>query len=150
MVGSFCISSHSKKFHYLLASHYDLGAHTDIYVYSGDRIFRYCWSHPTVRPFGNPLPLQCSDCGILTPWSLIKSEHTKSVVVLHCKGCRRRLEYKKGQLMMLGDGQWTKDEGVKGRWYGQWMTGKPDDAPPTYNQEAAKRAEAKKGKRVTT
>jgi len=74
-----------------------LGVHSDLFCIqvgweenkrSGQRqkllkALRYIWSHPVIKPFGTPAPVQCPRCRGLRTW---KTEcHTRDSVVLRCK-----------------------------------------------------------------
>jgi len=47
-----------------------LGKHSGIIHFTPHCITRYIWAHKDYQPWGQRLPLQCSQCGILNPWTI--------------------------------------------------------------------------------
>lgn len=83
---------HHKQPLTVLRDHVAVGLHTDICTIKLDgQITRFFWSHPAIKPFGNPLPLQCQKCWSVNPWihddSKIENGEL-SHVSIHCKVCK--------------------------------------------------------------
>ncbi|KAJ7810478.1 hypothetical protein B0H13DRAFT_1927324 [Mycena leptocephala] len=119
---AFCLTSHAKKFSHILATHYELGIHTDVIAYFGDgTVYRYSWSHPANRPYGHPVRQQCSDCSALSSWKV--KVYTSSSVTLRCAGCEKTRVFQapKG-FMRIDNKPWDgRDRSVQGVWYGEWL-----------------------------
>jgi hypothetical protein len=45
-----------------------LGRHTGIVHLAHDHAAKYSWAHRDYQPWGQVLPLQCVQCGVLDPW----------------------------------------------------------------------------------
>ncbi|KAJ7607035.1 hypothetical protein DFH06DRAFT_1347701 [Mycena polygramma] len=127
-VMSFFIQGHVKKFPQILASHYELGIHTDVIVYfQNASVYRYAWTHPHLRPYGHPAPHQCPQCKALASFEV--RTHTASEVALACKACDDNgcptpwtALFPCGTLKRIDDKPWKKNErAVEGVWYGQWL-----------------------------
>ncbi|KAJ6504312.1 hypothetical protein C8R47DRAFT_1067236 [Mycena vitilis] len=127
-VMSFFVQGHVKKFHQILASHYELGIHTDVIVYfQNASVYRYAWTHPHLRPYGHPAPHQCPQCKALSSFEV--RTHTATEIALACKacddnGCPTPWEavFRCGSLKRIDDKPWKKNErAVEGIWYGQWL-----------------------------
>ncbi|KAJ7490889.1 hypothetical protein FB451DRAFT_1389644 [Mycena latifolia] len=120
-----CITRHAKKFAQILHTHYELGIHSNVIVYlpTPRRIYRFCWTHPMVRPYSHPVRPQCAKCHHLKPFRIDAPRHTADRLVLVCKGCKHEEVYDRGNLAILG-GVWDKKfKGVEGVWYGEWQEG---------------------------
>ena len=48
-----------------------LGKHTSIVHFKPHCVMQYVWAHKDYQPWGHTLPLQCPQCGILNPWTLV-------------------------------------------------------------------------------
>ncbi|KAG2742625.1 hypothetical protein P692DRAFT_20749050 [Suillus brevipes Sb2] len=77
----------------MLGQSYKLGRHSDVLLLlkhdtNSVRVFKYCWTHSLLRPWGNFLPLQCPDCGLVDAWT--SANHQKEYS-FECKGenCRK-------------------------------------------------------------
>ncbi|KAJ7180567.1 hypothetical protein C8R46DRAFT_1210905 [Mycena filopes] len=125
---NFFLTAHAKKFHHVLATHYELGIHTNIIMYfTTGEIFRYCWTHPLVRPYGHPVPHQCPRCYALAHFKLAK--YTEYNVSLACTACEVNdaqtlvLKFKVDKDLQRIDGKkWEGGERhVQGVWYGKWL-----------------------------
>ncbi|KAJ7025277.1 hypothetical protein C8F04DRAFT_1269404 [Mycena alexandri] len=127
----FLVTGHAKKFHHILATHYELGMHTDVVMYFPTReIHRYCWTHPIHRPYGHRPPLQCRACHALSCFEL--SVYTEREIVLKCAACKENgvkkpleVAFEAPQHLQRIDGKkWVggkKDNALEGVWYGQWL-----------------------------
>ncbi|KAG1837482.1 hypothetical protein F4604DRAFT_1692200 [Suillus subluteus] len=79
-----------------LGQSYMLGRHSDVFllVKSSNSlgVFKYSWTHSQLRPWGDFLPLQCSECGLVDAWS--SANHAK-IYVFECKGvgCRKSFTF---------------------------------------------------------
>ncbi|KAF8347333.1 hypothetical protein F5887DRAFT_957912 [Amanita rubescens] len=109
----------------MLLNHQVLGSHSDVYVlYHSGSAERLTWSHPGHRPFGFPLPIQCTGCKALKsfiPKPQVNQEKTDfSLIRLVCntKDCTNVLEYPKppglhrvmkGELLRSPVGEWYRE-----------------------------------------
>ncbi|KAJ6448240.1 hypothetical protein C8R47DRAFT_1231120 [Mycena vitilis] len=131
-VMSFFIQGHVKKFPQILASHYELGIHTDVIVYfQNASVYRYAWTHPHLRPYGHPAPHQCPQCKALASFEV--RTHTASEVVLACKACDDNAcddngyptpwtaVFPCGALKRIDNKLWKNERAVEGVCYGQWL-----------------------------
>ena len=77
---------------------------------------RYFWSHPGLKPFGQPLPTQCPDCLGLRTWGVLKKTADKIILKCKAKECSTRLEFTlpSGASYVLGGF-------VEGERHGQWL-----------------------------
>jgi hypothetical protein len=106
----------------MLLNHQVLGSHSDVYfLYDSGGVERITWSHPGIRPFGSPLPIQCR-CKALksfNPTAEMNSTQTDiQLVRLKCKNplCSAVLEYVKPTgLRRVMKGKWARSE--VGDWY---------------------------------
>ncbi|KAJ7271368.1 hypothetical protein B0H12DRAFT_1067212 [Mycena haematopus] len=136
VVHSFFIAQHGKGLPRILASHYELGIHSDVLVYfrNGD-VFRYAWHHPARHPYGQAVPHQCPDCFGLQSYKVRAKTYTHTEVTLYCpiQGCQGSKTYSVGQLERVEEGGWSAhDYGVRGIWYGEWVmfkNGRPPQPP---------------------
>ncbi|KAG1817892.1 hypothetical protein EV424DRAFT_1540247 [Suillus variegatus] len=88
-----CVSI-QQAFPDMLGQSYKLGCHSDIFLFlkkhdiNSVDVFRYCWTHSHLRPWGNFLPLQCPDCGLVDAWTSVNHNQEYS---FECKGenCRK-------------------------------------------------------------
>jgi hypothetical protein len=131
------VKGNAKKLKHVLAAHYDLGIYSDVIVYfPGDRVYRYCWTHPVRRPYGHPIGPQCSrpQCRAFEGFQIRPGGHTVNEIVLTCKTCKKATgTYERGNLRLL-DGKWEKNSRrVEGFWYGEWLTGDKKDQAPDFD-----------------
>ncbi|KAJ7044208.1 hypothetical protein C8F04DRAFT_1071996 [Mycena alexandri] len=113
----FFITGHAKKFHHILATHYELGMHTDIIMYFPTReIYRYAGHTRSTRPHGHRPPPQCPMCFTLTPFD----------VELHTE-----------KQIRIDEKPWVggkKAKMVQGVWYGEWLcTTRTGNGLPVYH-----------------
>lgn len=54
-----------------------LGRHTGIIHFAHHTITKYLWAHRDYQPWGQTLPLQCPQCGVLDPWVSVFVKHTQ-------------------------------------------------------------------------
>jgi hypothetical protein len=102
----------------------ELGAHSNLLCFESKKdhssvtttTSRYIWSHPGLKPFGNPLPIQCPNCKGLRTWDVLKK--TADNIYLKCKGieCPQRLDFSRAPALNFVLGKYVDD----GR-YGQWL-----------------------------
>ena len=110
----------------LLATSIFLGRHTSVITLTRPRARHdqeflapleqkeYVWCHPTIRPFGAELPLQCPACGTL---GSLRCRGTDDLVRVRCctKNCPFTQEYSRPQglrLIKSGEGgQWFERAG---------------------------------------
>jgi len=100
-----------------------LGAHSDLLCLESKKegcsititTTRYAWSHPGLKPFGNPLPIQCPDCNGLRTWGVLKK--TADEIHLRCKadGCSNRLYFSRPRVVGFVLGKYV-DDGRHGQW----------------------------------
>lgn len=74
-----------KSIHHILRDNQTLGAHTNIVEIRKNTITTFKWTHPGVRPMGEPITKQCQACMRLRTKSPIVSNSLK--VQLRCSGC---------------------------------------------------------------
>jgi hypothetical protein len=101
----------------------ELGAHSDLLCFESKKdrssatttTTRYIWSHPGLKPFGNPLPIQCPDCKGLRTWDILKK--TADNIYLKCKGlnCSQRLDFSRAPALNFVRGKYM-DDGQHGQW----------------------------------
>ncbi|KAJ7043793.1 hypothetical protein C8F04DRAFT_1070426 [Mycena alexandri] len=140
----FFITGHAKKFQHILATHYELGMHTDIIMYFPTReIYRYCWTHPIHRPHGHRPPPQCPMCLTLTPFDV--ELHTEKQIVLKCSACQKNGIAAPRQFTFdaplkfqrIDEKPWVggkKAKMVQGVWYGEWLcTTRTGNGLPVYH-----------------
>lgn len=116
-------SRSSQNIRGLLKRHPGLGAHTNIITFSPDgATTKYTWSHPTLRPYGQELPIQCKQCMCLTSFKLLIPKHTKGnrhsqpiVLVCQYELCKKELIFHKPKGYKLATSAAEKDE--RGEWY---------------------------------
>ncbi|KAG1736823.1 hypothetical protein EDD22DRAFT_852207 [Suillus occidentalis] len=77
----------------MLGQSYKLSRHSDIFLLlkhgiNSVGVFKYCWTHSLLCPWGNFLPLQCPDCGLVDAWT---SANYQKEYSFECKGenCRK-------------------------------------------------------------
>lgn len=107
----------------MLLNHQTLGSHSDIYLlYHSGAAERLTWSQPGLRPFGNPLPIQCTGCMALksyAPKAKANEDNTDfGLIKLTCKSkeCKKVLEYSKPEgLRRVIKGEFMR--GQVGEWY---------------------------------
>jgi len=98
-----------------------LGPHSDLLCFEFKKdhrsvtTSRYIWSHPGLKPFGNPLPIQCPDCKGLRTWTVLKK--TADNIYLKCKGidCSRSLDFSRAPALNFVLGKYV-DDGLHGQW----------------------------------
>ncbi|KAF7378230.1 hypothetical protein MSAN_00247900 [Mycena sanguinolenta] len=142
-VHAFFIARYGKSFARILASHCELGIHTDILMYFEDGdVFRYSWHHSGRHPFGQSVPHQCPKCFVVS--SLRVSLDEESRVVLRCpvKTCDYVKTIDKAvQQIRVEEEPWKKkDTSVRGAWYGDWVSfknGRGFKAPTFGDKEVA-------------
>ncbi|KAJ7024750.1 hypothetical protein C8F04DRAFT_1130934, partial [Mycena alexandri] len=122
-----------QDFHHILATHYELGMHTDIIMYFPTReIYRYCWTHPIHRPHGHRPPPQCPMCFTLTPFDV--ELHTEKQIVLKCTAFTFDAPPK---FQRIDEKPWVggkKAKMVQGVWYGEWLcTTRTGNGLPVYH-----------------
>jgi hypothetical protein len=108
-----------------------LGAHSDILCFESRKDHssvttttgRYIWSHPGLKPFGNPLPMQCPDCKGLRTWEVLKK--TADNIYLKCRGikCPQRLEFSRAPALKFVLGRYV-DDGRHGQWLKETLNSK--------------------------
>jgi hypothetical protein len=104
----------------ILTSHQVLGSHTDVFFFfQNGEVSRVTWSHPGIRPFGTPLPIQCT-CKSLKPWSphvtLNRAQNDLLSMCLVCKYCGYSVQHlKPANLRRVGSGKMEKSDA--GVWY---------------------------------
>lgn len=110
-----------------LRDHSSVGAHTDIFMIEPDgAITRFFWSHPTFKPFGNPMPVQCKKCFSLQPWTLEMFTIQKGElahVSIRCKSCKDRLSFARtsvGKITRVGQ-RGQHDGTERGEWFYQMV-----------------------------
>ncbi|KAF8157346.1 hypothetical protein K438DRAFT_341201 [Mycena galopus ATCC 62051] len=146
-VRAFFIGGYGKKFSHILATHYELGIHTDVVVYFHDgNTFRYTWHHPKLHPYEQPLRVQCSNCFTLEMHDI--ADYSEDKVVLRCR-CKHMLVYLNARggrpLLHIEDGPWKKtDTSVAGAWYGQWavMQSECPNDPPSFPYPAVRKTDS--------
>lgn len=81
----------------MLGQSYKLGRHSDVFLLMPDNIgslavTKYSWTHSTLRPWGQYLPIQCPQCGWTNTW---RSVMMHKDYVFECKNdaCRRRYAF---------------------------------------------------------
>lgn len=118
---------HSRKLFTVLGDHQAAGIHSDIVVFYNDqRIVRYAWAHPALRPFGNPTPLQCKNCMSIKPYAKPivtkapgRKEPTK--VQLRCKVCGQELPPYNKPETLLRCRKGAPDRSERGEWYSELL-----------------------------
>ncbi len=100
-----------------------LGAHSDLICFESKKkdssvkttTSRYVWSHPGLKPFGNPLPIQCPACGGLWTWGVVKK--TADNINLKCKSdtCSKQLAFRQDPALDFVLGKYV-DDGRHGQW----------------------------------
>ncbi|KAG1818403.1 hypothetical protein EV424DRAFT_1347668 [Suillus variegatus] len=88
----------------MLGQSYKLGCHSDVFLLLKHNInsvdvFRYYWTHSHLRPWGNFLPLQCPDCGLVDSWN--SANHQKEYS-FECQ--TRSHDPRRGHMTMLVSG----------------------------------------------
>ncbi|KAJ6581595.1 hypothetical protein B0H19DRAFT_1061129 [Mycena capillaripes] len=140
MVMSFTITHHAKSFSRVLASHCELGIHTDIILYFKDGgVYCYTWHHPALHPYRHPVPHQCPKCFAIASFHVV--DHTVSGVKMQCKQCFNNLGdaedgwteiYPNGRehpMCRIESRAWKANKRVvEGAWYGEWSI-HPENAP---------------------
>jgi len=101
--------------------HQLLGAHTDVicFEYSREKrstmVTKYVWSHSGLRPYGQILETQCSNCKGLRTW-VQKGPVHEGQVSLKCKGAKCTAER---EFSMLADVAFIRNgnrEDERGTW----------------------------------
>lgn len=81
----------------MLGQSYKLGRHSDVFLIlrkddiSLD-ITKFVWTHSSLRPWGQYLPVQCPQCGWTNAWA---SVHQNKLYAFECKNdqCKKRYEF---------------------------------------------------------
>jgi hypothetical protein len=112
----------------------ELGAHSDLLCFESKKdrssamttTTRHVWSHPGLKPFGNPLPIQCPACKGLRTWDILTADN----IYLKCKGlnCSQRLDFDRAPALNFVLGKYMDD----GR-HGQWLKEILDSETTTIN-----------------
>ncbi|KAG1840441.1 hypothetical protein F4604DRAFT_1690778 [Suillus subluteus] len=69
----------------MLGQSYKLGRDLDIFLLSKHDhksidVFKYCWTHTQLRPWGNFLLLQCPECGLVYAWNSANRQKISSIL----------------------------------------------------------------------
>ncbi|KAI0735634.1 hypothetical protein C8Q76DRAFT_690230 [Earliella scabrosa] len=75
-------------------------------------VTQYLWSHPTIRPWGSALPLQCPTCGGLSSFKCTQGPGGATVSTCLVPGCMYKRTYEKPATVNF----------LKGGEGGRWMT----------------------------
>ncbi|KAJ6479661.1 hypothetical protein C8R45DRAFT_933465 [Mycena sanguinolenta] len=146
LVHGFFVACHRKGLPRILASHYELGIHSNILIYFHDGdIYCYKWHHPARHPYGHPIPHQCSQCLGLRPYKVRAQSYTETEVTLYCPICKATATFPVNQLERVEDGAWdAHDHSVRGVWYGEWLVFKNGRPPgPPFEGRARPKWDAK-------
>ncbi|KAJ6505577.1 hypothetical protein C8R45DRAFT_923841 [Mycena sanguinolenta] len=134
LVHGIFVAWHGKGLPRMLASHYELGIHTDVLIYFQDGdVYGYKWHHPARHPYGHAIPHQCSECLGLQPYKVRAQSYTETEVTLYCPLCKATKTFPVHGLEHVEDGAWNAhDHDVHGVWYGEWLVlknGRPSGPP---------------------
>ena len=79
------------------------------------QVLKYVWTHRTIRPWGEFLPVQCERCYCTCSWVSVFSPD--SSCLFSCLHCSKKFKFKRP-----GNIKWLGDEVAGGR----WMVAAPD------------------------
>jgi hypothetical protein len=108
-----------------------LGPHTDLFCFDSKTkdgsiiatTTRYLWSHPGVKPFGHPLPIQCSVCQGLRTWKVVTKTKDKIVLMCRANNCSNKLEHDRPPAAEFVGGKYV-DDGRHGQWLKEILVSK--------------------------
>jgi hypothetical protein len=94
-----------------------LGLHSDLLCFNSKKdgfttavtTTRYFWSHPGVKPFGNPLPIQCPACRGVQTWEVVTKSKDKIVLKCRANNCFNKLELSRPPATEFVGGKYMDD-----------------------------------------
>jgi hypothetical protein len=83
--------------------------------HKGLQATEYFFAHEKLRPWGEALPIACSECFCPRPWSKPVKEKTNIIFFCHYKGCRNKIHFPARQGVQaygrsVGKGKWMSVE----------------------------------------
>lgn len=104
-----------KTLKHLLRDNQILGAHTDVVQYQADSYTTFRWTHPILRPMGEPMVPQCPTCHRIRIFNILKT--TPAFITLKCSfpSCDFRCSYYLPHKMEWVFGPSSKDD-ERGAW----------------------------------
>jgi hypothetical protein len=121
LVSAFYVKLRPAMLDNLLRESVELGMHSGLIVYLPQGVYEYLWAHPSARPFGVALPLNCEGCGRLESWNIpvIKISSLPAVGKFVCKRCAYVFQSSIPSLHRVT----SKSHDASGEWFLRWLEG---------------------------